>query len=114
LGNLLSNALKYSPSGGNVGVQVHKNDETVRFSVADTGPGIPEEYRARIFDKFFRVPGTGMETTGAGLGLAIASELVKAHGGKIGVESTLGKGSTFFFTLPIAKTGHKGGTSDVG
>jgi signal transduction histidine kinase len=56
LGNLLSNALKYTPSGGNVGVQVHKKDDTVCFSVTDTGPGIPEEYRSRIFDKFFRVP----------------------------------------------------------
>jgi signal transduction histidine kinase/HAMP domain-containing protein len=114
MGNLLSNALKYTPSGGSVTVKVYKKEENVCFSVADTGVGIPEEYRSRIFDKFFRVPDTGMETQGAGLGLAIARELVKVHGGEIWVESTVGKGSTFYFTLPTAKTNHKGGSSNVG
>lgn len=98
LTNLLSNALKYTQAGGSVQVEVHPEEKTVRFSVSDTGIGIPEPYLPRVFDKFFRVPGQGT-TGGAGLGLAIAKEIVEAHGGKMECRSREGEGTTFSFTL---------------
>ena len=67
------------------------------FTVADDGPGIPQEYQARIFDRFFRVP--GQTKTGAGLGLSIAREITIAHGGRIGVKSSPGQGATFYLAL---------------
>jgi signal transduction histidine kinase len=72
----------------------------MRFTVTDTGKGIPQEYRERIFEKFFRVPEA--EPKGTGLGLYIAREIVRGHDGEIGVESESGKGSTFWFTIPIS------------
>ena len=98
LANLLSNALRYTPAGGRVTVLARADEEWVHFSVSDTGRGIPSKYFPRIFEQFFRVPEQGKET-GAGLGLAIVKEIVEAHGGTVGVESTEGKGSTFTFTL---------------
>ncbi len=95
--NLLTNALKYTPPGGQVRVGATAEDDHVRFCIQDTGAGIPQVYQARIFERFFRVPGQPVK--GAGLGLAIAQEVVKAHGGRIAVESQEGKGSTFSFTL---------------
>ena len=97
-GNLISNALKYTPPGGRIAVGAAAEDAFVRFSVSDTGAGIPEAFLPRVFEPFFRVPGRKNET-GAGLGLAIVREIVEAHGGTIGVESQEGKGSTFSFTL---------------
>jgi NtrC-family two-component system sensor histidine kinase KinB len=102
LGNLLQNALQHTPAGGTVAVQVEPEGNGVAFSVADSGPGIPQEYLGRVFDRFFQVPGS---QGGAGLGLAIAKEIVQAHGGRIGVESHgggNGGGATFRFTLPAA------------
>lgn len=97
--NLLSNAIKHTAPGGKVAMTASaSNSDSVEFTVTDTGPGIPEEFHARIFDRFFRVP--GQEKTGAGLGLSIAREIVVAHGGRIGVRSTPGKGSTFCVMLP--------------
>ncbi len=96
--NLLSNALRYTPAGGKVRVQAKAEEETVVFSVSDTGSGIPSEYLQRIFEQFFRVPNQGNES-GAGLGLAIVKEIVEAHGGTVHVDSRLGLGSTFRFTL---------------
>ena len=75
------------------------DEEWVRFFVSDTGRGIPGQYLATIFEKFFRVPDQGKTGTGAGLGLAIVKEIVEAHGGTAKVESRLGEGSTFSFTL---------------
>jgi NtrC-family two-component system sensor histidine kinase KinB len=98
LGNLLSNAIKYTDPGGKVTVSAQAEDERVYFSVADTGKGIPEKYLPRIFEQFFRVPEQGKET-GVGLGLAIVKQIVEAHGGTVGVESQIGKGTTFTFTL---------------
>jgi len=72
--------------------------EGVRFSVTDHGPGIPLQYQPRMFEKFFRVPGT--DSRGAGLGLAIAREIIVAHGGRTGMNSQPGKGSEFYFILP--------------
>jgi len=96
--NLLSNALRYTPPGGKVTVLGKTDEEWVQFSVSDTGKGIPTQYLARIFEQFFRVPDQGAET-GAGLGLAIVKEIVDAHGGTVKVESRLGEGSTFTFTV---------------
>jgi PAS domain S-box-containing protein len=96
--NLLSNALKYTAPGGGVTLAAQGFKERVGFSITDTGRGIPRQYLDKIFDQFFRVPGDASET-GAGLGLAIAKEIVEAHGGTITAESTEGRGSTFTFTL---------------
>jgi signal transduction histidine kinase len=96
--NLLSNALRYTPPGGKVTVLGKADEEWVQFSVSDSGRGIPSQYLARIFEQFFRVPDQETET-GAGLGLAIVKEIVEAHGGTVKVESRLGEGSTFTFTL---------------
>jgi two-component system, NtrC family, sensor histidine kinase KinB len=99
LTNLLSNALKFTPSGGQVRVAAAALGESVVFTVADTGPGIPDQYAQRVFDKFFRVPGKD-GPSGAGLGLAIAKEVVEAHGGVIELCTGDGSRSTFRFTLP--------------
>lgn len=99
--NLISNALKHTATGGTVTVSAQADEQWVVFSVTDTGAGIPEKYLNMIFEQFFRVPGQDVKA-GAGLGLAIAREIVEAHGGKITVESTEGKGSTFRVTLKRA------------
>ena len=96
--NLLANAIRHSPRGGSIRVRALPEDGRVRFEVADDGPGIPPEYRQRIFEKFFRMPGTKGE--GIGLGLYISREVVAAHGGEMGVVSD-GRGSRFWFTLPV-------------
>jgi signal transduction histidine kinase len=98
--NLISNAVRYTAKGGSVTLGAEALDGSVRFTVADTGTGIPKEYQERIFEKFFQVPDSGPK--GTGLGLYIAKEIVRAHGGEIGVDSEPGKGSTFWFTLPAA------------
>jgi signal transduction histidine kinase len=98
-GNLLLNALKYTPPGGSITLSAKADKDWVQFSVSDTGKGIPAKYLSRIFEQFFRVPDQGAES-GAGLGLAIVKEIVEAHGGTVGVESQEeGKGSAFTFTL---------------
>ena len=99
--NLLTNALKYTPPGGVVRIYAEPLDKYVRFVVQDTGVGIPQEYMARIFERFYRIPSEN-QPSGAGLGLAIAKEIVEAHGGAISVESTPGQGSKFSFTLQRA------------
>ena len=97
--NLLGNAVRHSPRGESVTVRVEPDGKQVRFEVADQGPGIPPEYRDRVFEKFFRVPGTQGE--GIGLGLYISREIVRAHGGEMGVSGEPGKGARFWFTLPL-------------
>lgn len=99
--NLLNNALKYTPSGGEVRITARSVDGLVRFTVQDTGIGIPPEYLSRIFEKFFRVP--GQDHISSGLGLTIAKEIVEAHGGSISVASKPGKGTKFTFTVKAAK-----------
>ncbi|NTW36201.1 MAG: HAMP domain-containing protein [Syntrophobacteraceae bacterium] len=96
--NLLSNALKHTSAGGRVSITAAPEGRMVRFAVEDTGTGIPDEYLAHIFEKFFRVPGKEQRSD-TGLGLAIAKEIIEAHGGRIGVESKVGQGTKFMFTL---------------
>jgi signal transduction histidine kinase len=98
--NLLTNAIRHTPENGSVQMSAQLANGRVRFAVTDTGEGIKPEYRELIFERFFRVPGSPSGT--AGLGLFIAREVVKSHGGEIGVESEPGKGSTFWFTIPAA------------
>ncbi len=103
LNNLIGNAVKFSPKGGTVAVTVACEGGLVRTSVADEGPGMPPEEIAMIFQDFH--PGSARPATGersTGLGLPIARRIVEAHGGRIGAESEVGRGSTFFFTLPLA------------
>jgi signal transduction histidine kinase len=103
LGNLLSNGLTYTPSGGEVVVGARAKESEVEISVRDTGAGIPAEDLSYVFERFYRADKSRSRATGgAGLGLAIARQLVEAHGGRIWVESTRGQGSTFTFTLPIS------------
>jgi len=101
--NLLSNAIKYSHEKSVVDlvVKVYKADE-IEFSVQDHGRGIDQRYLSRIFDRYFKVPGATTEQTGTGLGLAIAKDFIEAQAGKIGVESEIGEGSRFYFTLKRA------------
>jgi two-component system, NtrC family, sensor histidine kinase KinB len=99
--NLISNALRYTEPGGTVTLSAQGDEERVMFKVSDTGRGIPEEYLGKVFDKFFRVPDQG-RGTGAGLGLAIVKEIVETHGGTVQVESAVGRGTTFTFTLKRA------------
>jgi signal transduction histidine kinase len=103
LNNLIGNAVKFSAGGTRVVVRVECSPGGVRTSVADQGPGIPADELETIFKEFHRgtaKPAAGERSTG--LGLAIARRIVEAHGGTIGVDSEVGKGSTFFFTLPSA------------
>jgi signal transduction histidine kinase len=98
LDNLVGNALKFTPAGGTITLSSAAGDGWVRMAVSDTGPGISEEHRARLFERFWQARDT--DHRGLGLGLAIARGIVEAHGGVLKVDSTLGSGSTFQLTLP--------------
>ncbi|HPG83903.1 MAG TPA: ATP-binding protein [bacterium] len=105
LTNLLSNALRHTPRGGEVCISATAGTEELRVAVADTGAGIPAEARETIFEKFVQVRKESETTPGSvGLGLAIARQVVQAHGGRIWVESEPGRGSTFYFTLPLTRS----------
>ena len=98
--NLLSNAIKYSHEKSVVDLEVKKSKlDEIEFSVKDHGQGIENKYLSRIFERYFKVPGATVDQTGTGLGLAIAKDFIEAQSGKIGVESELGEGSRFYFTL---------------
>jgi signal transduction histidine kinase len=99
LRNLIGNALKFTPRGGTVSITARHEKKTVLVSVADTGPGIPAEHVAVIFDKFRQAPGAG-RIPGSGLGLAIVKHIIEAHGGTVWVQSKAGNGSVFTFQLP--------------
>ena len=99
LANLLSNAVRFTPAAGTITVRVEQIDGGVRFAVADSGVGIPADQLTLVFERYRQV---SRDRRGFGLGLHISKCIVEAHGGRIWVESELGRGSTFFFTLPIA------------
>jgi signal transduction histidine kinase len=99
--NLVGNALKFTPQGGCITIAAEPQGAMVRFAVLDTGPGIAPEHLPRIFDRFWKKETSG--TKGTGLGLFIAKGIVDAHGGRIWVESRIGQGTAFYFTLPIAE-----------
>jgi two-component system, NtrC family, sensor histidine kinase KinB len=99
--NLISNAAKQAKFGDEIVIAAADQNGHVQFSVIDHGPGVPTEYQSQVFERFFRIPGS--DSRGAGLGLAIAREIVTAHGGKIGVTSEPGRETQFFFVLPAAK-----------
>jgi len=102
LQNLLDNAIQYTPSGGQIRVSAAANGNEVTFTVSDTGIGIPRSDQPRIFERFYRVDvARSREVGGTGLGLAIAKHLVEAQGGRIWVESEVGRGSQFHFTVPV-------------
>jgi signal transduction histidine kinase len=102
--NLMGNAIKYSPEGGEVRLSARCDGDFLVFSVADQGPGMSSDQQARLFQSFERLESTANKNIqGTSLGLRVCRVLVEAHGGKIWVESQNGKGATFFFTLPVAK-----------
>ena len=98
---MISNAIKFTPEGSRVTVSAAVEDNTVVFSIADTGRGIDPEQLPHVFDRFWQAA-TRARRLGAGLGLPITKGIVEAHGGRIWVESELGKGSTFRFSIPVA------------
>jgi two-component system sensor histidine kinase/response regulator len=99
--NLLGNALKFTPSGGVISLSVEATEDMVRVAVSDTGPGIPKEYRERVFEKFGQVEAISRgQRFSTGLGLTFCRLAVDAHGGRIGVDSEVGHGSVFWFVLP--------------
>jgi signal transduction histidine kinase len=102
LNNFLTNAIKYSSEVSTIDVSVRQSGNSVEFSVRDHGPGIPQEYISKVFDRFFKVPGS--KAGGTGLGLSISKEFIEAQGGKIWVRSEVGTGSTFGFNLPVTST----------
>jgi two-component system phosphate regulon sensor histidine kinase PhoR len=101
--NLLDNAVKFTPAGGNIVISARQSDGRLRLSVRDTGIGIPQDEQGRIFERFYRVDASrDRREGGTGLGLAIAKHLVQAMGGTIEVESSAGEGTTFCVVLPLA------------
>ncbi|MHB9138764.1 MAG: HAMP domain-containing sensor histidine kinase [Victivallaceae bacterium] len=100
--NLMSNSLRFTNPGGSIEISAEVASGAVKFTVKDTGKGIPQQYQDRIFEQFFRIPGQE-KNSGAGLGLAIVKEIIEAHDGSVGVESDAGQGATFWFTLPLAE-----------
>jgi signal transduction histidine kinase len=104
LANFLNNAIKYSPDDKNIGVAVSKEGMNIRVSVTDKGIGIKPEEHEEIFQRFYRSKfNNNISFSGFGIGLYISAEIIRRHNGNIGVESSEGKGSTFYFTLPEAE-----------
>jgi two-component system phosphate regulon sensor histidine kinase PhoR len=104
LQNLLDNAIQYTPAGGRIDVSASETDGFAIITVTDTGIGIPEAEQTRIFERFYRVDAAHSRELGStGLGLSIVKHIVEAHGGRVGVESAVGRGSKFFFTIPLAE-----------
>ncbi len=101
LDNLVGNAIKYTQPGGSVHVSMSMQGDQIILKVEDTGPGIPPEEQGRVFEKFYRATNTIDGVEGSGLGLAIVKSIVDSHQGRIWVESTVGKGTTFIVLLPV-------------
>ena len=103
LNNLVSNALKYTNSGGQIVIGAFLEGDKMKVFVKDNGNGIPREYHEKIFEKFVKISAYDTEFLSSGIGLSIAKGIVEAHGGTISCESEVNKGSTFMFTLPVNK-----------
>jgi PAS domain S-box-containing protein len=99
--NFVNNAIKYAPDSNRIFMHASIENEALHISVKDNGPGIPAEKLKLVFDRYFRVSHSGAHYSGMGLGLYISSEIVRKHGGDIGVDSKLGEGTTFWFSLPL-------------
>ena len=114
LQNLLDNAIQYTPAGGQIMVSAERHDGDVVFTVSDTGIGIPQADQPRIFERFYRVDvARSREVGGTGLGLSIAKHLMEAHGGRLWVESEVGQGSQFHFSVPIFDSERSSGRNRV-
>ncbi|MGY4537654.1 PAS domain S-box-containing protein [Mucilaginibacter sp. UYNi724] len=100
--NFVNNAIKYAADSKEIRILIEKVNDMAKVSVIDKGPGIPPDKLLHLFDRFYRVDSSGSQYSGLGLGLYISAEIIKKHNGQIGVNSELGKGSAFWFTLPIA------------
>jgi two-component system phosphate regulon sensor histidine kinase PhoR len=104
--NLVDNAIKYTPAGGQIGLDVKRDGEHVLFEVSDTGPGVPESHRARLFERFYRVdPGRSRDMGGTGLGLSIVKHLVETMRGSVGMRARDGGGSVFWLRLKAVGEG---------
>ncbi len=103
LANLIDNAIKYSPTNTQVTVGFSKEEEIAQTFIRDSGFGIPEEAKVHLFEKFYRINRSSSEPKGTGLGLFVTKELVERQGGKIWFDSQVGRGTTFYFTLPLQK-----------
>lgn len=101
--NLVNNAVKYAPLSKEIIIDISRHEGMVKVSVKDKGPGIRKDMLPDLFDRYYRVDSSGSQYSGLGLGLYICAEIIKKHGGGIGVDSEVGEGSTFWFTLPVAK-----------
>jgi two-component system phosphate regulon sensor histidine kinase PhoR len=100
--NLVDNAIKYTPRGGTVGIEIRRDDDDALFEVWDTGPGVPEAHRARLFERFYRVdPGRSRDMGGTGLGLSIVKHLVESMEGTVGMRPRSPRGSIFWVRLPL-------------
>ena len=99
--NLIDNAVKYAPKSAEIIIKAEKMANALKISVEDKGPGVPPEKLPYLFDRYYRADYNGNQYSGLGLGLYISSEIIKKHGGEMGVNSEQGKGSTFWFTLPL-------------
>jgi PAS domain S-box-containing protein len=101
LTNFINNAIKYAPKSDEIEVHIERKDRRAKVLVIDQGPGVAPEKVPHLFDRYFRAENTGYHSAGLGIGLYICSEIIKKHNGEIGVDTEMGKGSTFWFTLPI-------------
>jgi PAS domain S-box-containing protein len=100
--NFVNNAIKYAAGSKEIQIFIEKVNDTAKVSIIDKGPGIPPDKLLHLFERFYRVDSSGSQYSGLGLGLYISAEIIKKHNGQIGVISELGKGSTFWFSLPVA------------
>jgi len=106
ISNFMNNAVKYSPKGKNIVVSCVASNSTVQVSVTDEGMGIKPQNQEKLFDRFYRIESVQTQNiSGFGLGLYLSAEIIYRHNGKVWVESEIGKGSTFYFSLPMAVPG---------